>query len=161
MDIPEKLEKKIIPRNSIPDYLKTSKGPIVFTNGCFDIIHRGHVSYLLSARELGNFLWIGLNSDSSVKKLKGPNRPVNNEINRAVILASLFFVDAITIFEEDTPVQLLDEIKPDIHVKGGDYIKEKLPEYETVVKNGGKVEILKFIEGESTTNIINKVKENS
>lgn len=158
MDIPEKLAKKIVKREKIQEFIRENAiRPLVFTNGCFDILHRGHITYLLSARELGNFLWIGLNSDSSVKKLKGSSRPINSEIQRAIILASLFFVDAITIFEEENPISLLEDIKPNIHVKGGDYKKESLPEYNTVIELGGRVEILPFVKGESTTKIIQKI----
>ena len=113
----------------------------------------------MKARELGNFLWIGLNTDESVRKLKGQKRPVNSELTRSILLASLFFVDAVTIFDEDTPIHLLEEIHPDIHIKGGDYNKEDLPEYNTVIEYGGRVEILPFIEGESTTGLIKKIKE--
>ncbi len=160
MDIPEKLAKKIVKREKIQEFTRENViRPLVFTNGCFDILHKGHISYLLSAREMGNFLWIGLNSDSSVKKLKGSTRPINSEMHRALILASLFFVDAITIFEENDPISLLEDIKPNIHVKGGDYKKESLPEYETVINMGGRVEILPFVKGESTTKIIQKISE--
>ncbi|MCE9500766.1 MAG: D-glycero-beta-D-manno-heptose 1-phosphate adenylyltransferase [Leptospira sp.] len=131
---------------------------IIFTNGCFDILHPGHVSYLSMAKDLGDILWIGLNSDSSVRKIKGEDRPVNSEQDRALILSSLVFVDLVTIFTEETPVELLSVIKPEIHVKGGDYIIENLPEYPVVKKNGGEVKILPFIKGNSTTSIINKIK---
>jgi glycerol-3-phosphate cytidylyltransferase len=162
MIIPVSLSRKIISKDKISDFLKSNSiKPIVFTNGCFDIIHPGHIDYLIRARELGNFLWIGLNSDSSVKKLKGKNRPINPELHRAMVLASFYFVNAVTIFEEDTPIPLLEIIKPNIHTKGGDYKKETLPEYKTIIEFGGEVKILPFIEGESTTNIINKIKNYS
>jgi D-glycero-beta-D-manno-heptose 1-phosphate adenylyltransferase len=162
MTIPDKIQSKIIERKNI-SFIKKEKviRPLVFTNGCFDILHRGHINYLLGARELGNFLWIGLNSDASVSKLKGDKRPINNQEHRAILLASLFFVDAVTIFEEDNPISLIDEIRPDIHVKGGDYSKEKLPEYKTVTEYGGKVIILPFVEGESTSQLIEKIKNKS
>jgi len=130
---------------------------IIFTNGCFDILHAGHIQYLCAARDLGDVLWIGLNSDESVRKLKGITRPVNNLDDRAMLLASLFFVDLITPFYQSTPIELLSLVKPDIHVKGGDYVKEDLPEYQTVVENGGKIEILQFIAGKSTSGIIQKI----
>jgi D-glycero-beta-D-manno-heptose 1-phosphate adenylyltransferase len=160
MKVPDRIQSKIIERKNISSYKREHViRPLVFTNGCFDLLHPGHISYLMRARELGNFLWIGLNTDESVRKLKGQKRPVNSEITRSIILASLFFVDAVTIFDEDTPIHLLEEIHPDIHIKGGDYNKEDLPEYNTVIEYGGRVEILPFIEGESTTGLIKKIKE--
>lgn len=155
----ENIESKIIPVEEIPQFKKSlTKKPIVFTNGCFDILHLGHLTYLSEARELGNFLWIGVNSDLSVKGLKGEGRPINYEQDRAIMLASLLFVDAVTIFPENTPIEILSIIKPDIHVKGGDYIAEEMPEYKTVTGYGGKVKILPFVAGKSSTNIINKIK---
>ncbi len=155
----EKIQKKIIPFQNSKQFKNTiTDKPIVFTNGCFDILHLGHLTYLSKARELGNFLWIGVNSDLSVKRLKGESRPVNSEEDRAILLASLLFVDAITIFSDDTPITLLELIQPDIHVKGGDYIAEKMPEYKTVTAYGGIVKILPFVEGKSSTSIINKIK---
>jgi glycerol-3-phosphate cytidylyltransferase len=155
----ENIQKKIISRDNILNFKNslTSK-PIVFTNGCFDILHLGHLTYLSEARELGNFLWVGVNSDLSVKALKGENRPINSEDDRSIMLASLLFVDAVTIFSDATPISLLELIKPDIHVKGGDYIAEKLPEYKIITSYGGTVKILPFIAGKSSTNIINKIK---
>jgi glycerol-3-phosphate cytidylyltransferase len=160
MKVPDRIQSKIIERKNISSYKREHViRPLVFTNGCFDLLHPGHISYLMRARELGNFLWIGLNTDNSVRKLKGQKRPVNSELTRSILLASLFFVDAVTIFDEDTPIDLLGEIHPDIHIKGGDYNKEDLPEYNTVIEYGGRVEILPFIEGESTTGLIKKIKE--
>ena len=160
MKVPDRIQSKIIERKNISSYKREHViRPLVFTNGCFDLLHPGHISYLMRARELGNFLWIGLNTDESVRKLKGLKRPVNSELTRSILLASLFFVDAVTIFDEDTPIHLLEEIHPDIHIKGGDYNKEDLPEYNTVIEYGGRVEILPFIEGESTTGLIKKIKE--
>ncbi|EMY15381.1 bifunctional protein RfaE, domain II [Leptospira weilii str. Ecochallenge] len=130
---------------------------IVFTNGCFDLIHRGHITYLSQARELGDFLWIGLNSDSSVKRLKGEQRPVVPEDDRAILLSNLRFVDAVTIFSQDTPLELIRLIKPAIHVKGGDYKAEDLPETSIVREFGGKVEILPFVPGKSTSLLIEKI----
>ena len=159
MKIPDRIQAKIIERKNITSYKRENViRPLVFTNGCFDIIHPGHVNYLLKARELGNFLWIGLNTDRSVKKLKGNNRPINDESTRALLLASLFFVDAVTLFDEDTPIQLIDEVRPDLHVKGGDYKKEDLPEYDLVTEYGGRVEILPFMDGISTTALIQKIR---
>ncbi len=159
MKVPDRIQSKIIERKNISSFKRDHViRPLVFTNGCFDLLHTGHVSYLMKARELGNFLWIGLNTDKSVKKLKGEKRPVNNELTRAILLASLFFVDAVTLFDEDTPIDLLEEVHPDIHIKGGDYQKEKLPEYRTVIEYGGRVEILPYLEGESTSGLIQKIK---
>lgn len=154
----ELIKNKIIQREDVLNFKKSLRiKNLVFTNGCFDILHFGHLDYLSRARTLGDFLWIGLNSDFSVKKLKGSNRPINSEYDRAFMLASLIFVDAVTIFAEDTPIKLISDIQPNIHVKGGDYTPEKMPEYSTVKEYGGKIEILPFVEGRSTTNIINKI----
>ena len=130
---------------------------VVFTNGVFDILHIGHLTYLEEARGLGDVLIVGVNSDSSVKKNKGDKRPINPEKNRAEMLLGLKFVDFTVIFDEKTPENLLDLLKPDIHVKGGDYKKEDLPETEIVEKNGGEVKILSFVDNISTTEIINKI----
>jgi D-glycero-beta-D-manno-heptose 1-phosphate adenylyltransferase len=136
---------------------RAKKKKVVFTNGCFDILHVGHVNYLQQAKELGDFLVIGLNSDKSVKKLKGPERPINSEKDRALVLSCLEMVDLVVIFEEDTPIETLEILKPSIHVKGGDYVAEELPEYKTVTNNGGKVEIVKFVAGYSTTSVIDRL----
>ena len=130
---------------------------VVFTNGVFDILHVGHLTYLEEARELGDVLIVGVNSDRSVKTNKGDKRPINSEKNRAEMLLGLKFVDFTVIFDEKTPENLLDLLKPDIHVKGGDYRKEDLPETEIVEKNGGEVRILSFVDNISTTEIINKI----
>ena len=130
---------------------------VVFTNGVFDILHVGHLTYLEEARELGDVLIVGVNSDKSVKTNKGDKRPINPEKNRAEMLLGLKFVDFTVIFDEKTPENLLDLLKPDIHVKGGDYKKEDLPETEIVEKNGGEVKILSFVDNISTTEIINKI----
>lgn len=130
---------------------------VVFTNGVFDILHVGHLTYLEEARELGDVLIVGVNSDRSVKTNKGDKRPINSEKNRAEMLLGLKFVDFTVIFDEKTPENLLGLLKPDIHVKGGDYKKEDLPETEIVEKNGGEVKILSFVDNISTTEIINKI----
>lgn len=132
---------------------------VVFTNGCFDILHRGHVTYLNEAKRQGDILVVGVNSDASVKKLKGESRPINSEYDRAFVLDGLKAVDYTVIFEEDTPEDLIAYLKPSVHVKGGDYKKEDLPETKIVESYGGKVVILNFVEGKSTTNIINKINE--
>lgn len=130
---------------------------IVFTNGCFDILHLGHANYLAQARNLADILVVGLNSDASVKRLKGDNRPINSELQRAFLLASFFFVDYVTVFDEDTPKQLIEIVKPDILVKGGDYKLDDIVGADFVLANGGKVSTIPFVEGFSTTNIINKI----
>jgi len=139
--------------------LKTEGKKVVFTNGCFDILHVGHLRYLEQAREQGDLLVIGVNSDASVKRLKGPTRPINSEMDRAEMLAGLKAVDYTVIFTEDTPVEIIDELKPSIHVKGGDYKKEDLPETEVVERNGGEVKILMLVDGKSTTSVVNKILE--
>ena len=130
---------------------KTEGGKLVFTNGCFDLIHVGHLRYLEKARQLGDFLVIGLNSDMSVRGLKGEGRPFVTEMERAEVLSALVFVDYIVIFSEARPDRLIESLKPDIHVKGGDYKKEDLPEREIVESYGGKVVILDLVPGKSTS----------
>lgn len=139
------------------DEMKKQNKRVVFTNGCFDILHVGHLTYLNEAKRQGDILVVGVNSDSSVKRLKGESRPINSEMDRAELLCGLKAVDYAVLFEEDTPCELLEELKPSIHVKGGDYKKEDLPETEIVERNGGEVRILGFVEGKSTTNIVNKI----
>ncbi|MDY5050255.1 MAG: D-glycero-beta-D-manno-heptose 1-phosphate adenylyltransferase, partial [Candidatus Mucispirillum faecigallinarum] len=148
---------KVVAYNHIADIIKREKSfnkTIVFTNGCFDILHRGHVTYLKHAKALGDILVLGLNSDASVKRLKGPSRPVNNEQDRAVVLEALECIDYIVIFEEDTPLNLIKNVMPDILVKGGDYKAEDVVGKEYA----GRVEIIDFVEGYSTTSTINKLK---
>ncbi len=137
--------------------LRAAGGRMVFTNGCFDIIHPGHISYLRAARSLGDALVVGLNSDASVRKLKGPSRPVAPEKDRAMVLEALESVDAVVIFSEDTPVRLMRELKPAVYVKGGDYRIEDLPEAEVAVEIGAEVKILPFEPGYSTTALIEKI----
>ena len=136
--------------------LKANSKKVVFTNGCFDIIHKGHTTYLELARGLGDFLIIGLNSDTSVRKLKGPNRPINQETIRATNLLKLNYVDAVTIFSEETPQKIIEELHPDFLVKGGDYEPKNIVGADCVRSDGGQVVILPFISGYSTTNIIEK-----
>lgn len=131
---------------------------VVFTNGCFDLIHLGHLDYLSKARELGTKLVIGLNSDLSVRRLKGEERPVNEEFSRASMLAAFYFVDAVVLFEEDTPASLIRNLEPNILVKGGDYLVEDIVGYDTVTKSGGKVMTIPFLEGYSSTSLINKIR---
>ncbi len=127
---------------------------VVFTNGCFDILHAGHVTYLTEAKSLGDVLVVGVNSDASVRMLKGEKRPIVPEEDRALLVAALKPVDAVVLFSESTPLNTLDALKPDFHVKGGDYLAETLPEYSLVTGYGGQVRILPFIEGCSTSGII-------
>ena len=129
----------------------------VATNGCFDILHVGHVRYLTKTKSLADFSIVMLNSDSSVKLIKGDSRPINNEQDRAEILSALCCVDYVVLFEERSPANLLEKIKPDIYTKGADYTMETLPERDVVERNGIKVEFIEFVQGKSTTNIINKI----
>ena len=129
----------------------------VATNGCFDILHVGHVRYLQKTKSLADYSIVMLNSDKSVKLIKGESRPINNQEDRAEILTALNCVDYVVLFEERSPAELLEKIKPDIYTKGADYTLETLPEREIVERNGIKVEFIKFVQGKSTTNIINKI----
>ena len=131
---------------------------IVFTNGCFDILHRGHIEYLAKAASLGTKLVIGLNTDASVKRLKGDSRPINDENARALLLASLVFVDKVILFDTDTPRDLIDFVQPDVLVKGGDYKPEEIVGYDIVKAKGGEIVTLDFVEGYSTTSLIEKMK---
>ncbi len=134
-----------------------SKGKrVVFTNGCFDILHVGHVDYLSKARRLGDLLVIGLNTDSSVRKVKGKNRPINKESDRAKVLAALSSVDYVTLFSESTPEKLIMKLKPDVLVKGGDWKVKDIVGGDFVMKNGGKVKNIPYIKGYSTTSIIER-----
>ncbi len=151
---------KIISLESVKDILKLNKNKkVVFTNGCFDIIHRGHIEYLALAASYGDILIVGVNSDKSVRKLKGKNRPLQDECSRSTILAALQFVTYVVIFDEDTPYKLISEIKPNILIKGSDYKKEDIVGYDIVTKNAGEVLTIDFIDGYSTTSIINKLIE--
>ena len=138
--------------------LRLSNKKIVFTNGCFDILHPGHVDYLSQARDTGDFLILGLNTDSSVKRLnKALNRPVNNEQTRALVLAGLASIDAIVLFDEETPYELIKYLKPDVLVKGNDYKVEDIVGYDLVKANGGDVITIPFLEGYSTSKLIEKI----
>jgi len=136
---------------------KSSNEKIIFTNGCFDILHKGHLEVLAKTADLGNRLIIGLNSDSSIKNLKGGNRPIVDENSRAILLAALSFVDAVVLFSGQTPLNLIAEIKPDILAKGGDYKITEIVGHEVVQQNGGEVITIPLIEGFSSTNIIDKI----
>ena len=154
MSILQSIESKIITISRWQE-IRNEDHKVVFTNGCFDVLHRGHVTYLAAARDLGDCLVVGLNSDASVKRLKGENRPINNENDRALVLAALSFIDYIILFEEDTPKNLIEQVKPDILVKGGDYKIEDIVGADFVQKNGGKVLTIPFVDGYSSTKIIN------
>lgn len=141
------------------DIWKNYGEEIVFTNGCFDIIHRGHVEVLARAADLGDKLIVGLNSDVSIQKLKGKDRPIIQENSRAILLAALDFIDAIVLFSEETPLDLITTLKPDILAKGGDYKIDTIVGHEIVKENGGEVILIPFVDGFSSTNIINKIKK--
>ncbi len=131
---------------------------VVFTNGCFDILHAGHVRYLAKARSYGDCLVLGLNTDASVQRIKGPTRPINNQADRAEVAGALKSVDYVVFFDEPTAEALIQEVHPDVYVKGGDYTLETLPEGQIVLEYGGSVELVKLVEGRSTTNVIAKIK---
>ncbi|MDD4149367.1 MAG: D-glycero-beta-D-manno-heptose 1-phosphate adenylyltransferase [Bacteroidales bacterium] len=160
MDYLSLINAKIVKRNEITAWVldwKKNKNSIVFTNGCFDILHYGHIDYLAKARDLGDKLIIGLNSDASVKRLKGETRPINNQIARANVLASLLFVDLVVIFEDDTPEDLIKSVIPDILVKGGDYDFNDIVGADFVMARGGLVEIIPFVDGYSSSEILKKL----
>lgn len=161
MDHIEYINKKIIKDwSSIKPTLglwNFKEEKIVFTNGCFDIIHRGHIDYLSKAKDLGSKLIIGLNTDASVKRLKGDDRPINDEYSRALLLAAFGFVDLIVFFDEETPYELIKFIQPDILVKGNDYKPEDIVGYDILKAKNGEVKTLDFIEGFSSTSIIEKI----
>ena len=136
---------------------QNNKKTFVATNGCFDILHVGHVRYLQKTKSLADFSIVMLNSDRSVKSIKGDSRPINNEDDRAEILTALSCVDYVVLFEEKSPADLLEKIKPDVYTKGADYTLETLPEREIVARCGIRVEFIDFVQGKSTTNIINKI----
>lgn len=132
---------------------------IAFTNGVFDILHEGHILLLSQAATFADILIVGVNSDTSVKRLKGESRPVNNQLSRALILASLIMVDAVIIFDEDTPLELMNQLEPDVLIKGGDYTLDTIVGAKETIERGGTVEIIPLVEGFSTTGLINKMKK--
>jgi rfaE bifunctional protein nucleotidyltransferase chain/domain len=155
------IEEKIFPFDKIAGWAKGKKlngKTIAFTNGCFDILHEGHIYSLSQAAKEADFLVVGVNADSSVKKLKGDKRPINNQNTRALILASLLLVDAVVIFEEDTPLELIKKVMPDVLVKGGDYTVDTIVGSKEVIDNGGRVVINHLIDNCSTTGLIEKIK---
>ncbi len=137
--------------------LRRQGNKIVFTNGCFDIIHAGHVRYLTAAKNFGDVLIVGLNTDESVRKLKGASRPINNQADRAEVLLGLKAVDHVIYFGEATAENLIGEVKPAVYVKGGDYTLEMLPEAKIVQSYGGRIELVNLVAGHSTTNIVEKI----
>jgi D-glycero-beta-D-manno-heptose 1-phosphate adenylyltransferase len=144
---------------SIREQLKKENKKVVFTNGCFDLIHSGHVDYLVKAREMGDVLILALNTDASIKRIKGDKRPILKQDERAFIVSNLKPVDYVTFFNEDTPAEIIDELIPDILVKGADWSIEKIVGRETVEANGGEVKTIKFVNDQSTSNIIKIIKE--
>lgn len=156
------ISNKIFLRQQLMFWLNTMRfknEKLVFTNGCFDILHQGHIDYLSKAADLGTKLIVGVNSDNSVKRLgKGASRPIQNEQSRALLLAALHFTSAITVFDEDTPYQLIELVKPNVLVKGADWKVENIVGYDLVKANGGEVVTIEFLPGFSTTAIENKIK---
>jgi rfaE bifunctional protein nucleotidyltransferase chain/domain len=156
------IQSKIFPQanddlSRLVAYWNFKNQKIVFTNGCFDILHRGHIDYLAKAADLGNVLLIGLNTDASVSRLKGAGRPVQDQEGRALILAALSFVNAVVLFDEDTPYELIKFVQPDVLVKGSDYKTEDIVGADIVIAKGGEVQTLDFLEGYSTTGIIQRL----
>jgi D-glycero-beta-D-manno-heptose 1-phosphate adenylyltransferase len=160
MQRPDTIESRVL---TIPDAVskvnewKKQGKKIAFTNGVFDLLHRGHISSLSQAASEADYLIVGLNSDSSTKRLKGDSRPVNDEESRAILLASLVMVDAVVIFNEDTPLELIKKLMPDVLIKGGDYTVEQIAGAKEVIANGGRVVINPIIEGHSTTRLAEKI----
>lgn len=159
----EFLKKKIIKTLDVDfdrklAYWRFKEDKIVFTNGCFDILHKGHIEYLAKAANLGDVLIVGLNSDESVRRLKGENRPVLNEESRAMALAAIGFVDNVVIFDEDTPYELIKKIQPDVLVKGADYNEDDIVGADIVKAKGGEIKTIEFVDGYSTSKIIDKIK---
>lgn len=155
----EKIQNKILNKDNLAEWVaecRAKGSKIVFSNGCFDILHRGHVEYLAKAADFGDEMLIGLNTDASVKRLKGPSRPINDEYARAIVLAGLEFVSAVILFDEDTPYNLIKAVQPDVLVKGSDYKPEDIVGYDIVTAKGGRVETIDFVDGYSTTRTIEK-----
>lgn len=153
------LLSKIVPRSQAPAHMARLPGPVVFTNGVFDVLHRGHVTYLAQARAQGASLVVALNTDASARRLgKGPDRPLNNEQDRAVVIAALESVSLVTWFDEDTPVELLRELRPALYVKGGDYDMRQLAETALVEGYGGRALAIPFVDGYSTSNLVRKIR---
>ena len=155
---------QVLRREKVAEFvanLHKSGKTVVVTNGCFDILHVGHVRYLEKTKSFADYMIVLLNSDKSVRSIKGEGRPINNENDRAEILCALRCVDYVVMFDEDSPRNLLDEIKPDVYTKGADYTLETLPEVDIMKKNGTRVEFIDFVQGKSTTNTIEKISQAS
>lgn len=151
---------KIWPMSALVARLGSLPRPLVFTNGVFDVLHRGHVSVLAAARQRGAALMVGLNSDTSARRLgKGPDRPINAEADRAAVLAALASVDAVVLFDEPTPCALIERVRPDVYVKGGDYDIDTLDESRLVRSWGGRAEAIDFVHGYSTTSLVQKIRQ--
>ena len=151
---------KIIARENLPELLQTwhnQNEKVVFTNGCFDLLHLGHIDYLEKASQLGTKLIVGVNTDASVSRLKGPSRPLQDELSRTRLMASLLFVDAVVLFDEDTPYELIKQVQPDVLVKGDDYTIENIVGQDIVLKKGGEVKTIALVKGYSTSNIVAKI----
>ena len=162
MKYPTLTDNKILTFNGMQHQVKRWRlldKQIAFTNGCFDILHQGHLEVLSQAATLGDILVVGINTDASIKKLKGKDRPVNDQLFRARMLAALTMIDAVVLFDEETPLELIRIIEPDILVKGGDYTIEQVVGAEDVIKNGGEVKIIPLVKGYSTTALIQKIQE--
>ncbi len=158
--IQQKISDQLTLQSVLNDWRSKNK-KVVFTNGCFDLIHRGHIDYLAKARDLGDVLIIGLNSDASVQRIKGKSRPIIDEHSRALVLASFEFVTAVVLFDEDTPYNIIKLIQPDVLVKGADYKVEDIVGYDIVMSKGGEVITLDYLPGFSTSSIENKIRNNS
>jgi rfaE bifunctional protein nucleotidyltransferase chain/domain len=160
----EKIQANIKTRATAKEAVKqwqAAGGKVVFTNGCFDLLHLGHIHYLAQAKDLGTHLIIGVNSDQSVSRIKGPQRPIKDEQTRLHLLAALACVDAVVLFEEETPLELIENLLPDVLVKGGDWALDSIVGADIVLANGGTVHSLPFVEGFSTTNYVEKIKGES
>ncbi|MBK3515948.1 D-glycero-beta-D-manno-heptose 1-phosphate adenylyltransferase [Carboxylicivirga marina] len=152
-----KIKSRPEAQSIVEQWSKTNES-IVFTNGCFDIVHRGHIDYLSKAKDKGSKLILGLNTDASVQRLKGPQRPVVDEQSRAILMASLQFIDLVVFFDEDTPYDLIKALQPDVLVKGSDYNASDIVGYDILMAKGGKVETIDFVPGFSTSSIVEKIK---
>lgn len=155
---PPPFERKIIPRTELGERVQALPRPLVFTNGCFDILHSGHVALLDKAAAEGDFLIVGLNSDDSVRRLKGPTRPVNSQDDRARVLGALASVGAVVVFDDDTPLALIDALRPDVLVKGADYTKDQVVGAPLVESYGGRIALIPLVEGKSTTGTIHRLR---
>ena len=158
-----RLRSKILSFSALETKIKkwrNANEKIVFTNGCFDLLHLGHVDYLTKARDLGDRLVVGLNTDSSIKRLKGSSRPIKDQQSRVALLAGMTYVDAVVLFDEETPIKLISMIQPDVLVKGGDYEIKNIVGHDIVLKNNGKVCTVDYVKGCSSSVLIEKIKRN-